>query len=320
MKKLTTILAVLLLLGTTTALAADYPTDVTYSCTDGLYEVRKTYELPAGQEPNQTVKADFTLDGYSYTLIDTLRRALPEHQSRDEMQPVTLASDSCELADILPLLPSTKAVTTEDGFTGQLALDASSIRVEPAGYKRNSWTVTATRTYPNLSDMDMQYIPKTTTENGRTLEFAAVDWQADNTANVDDYEIGDRYTAQVTYSGTATGKRITGYTVTADYSGTVERIALNKVQYVAIFRGTAIPPEPQPFGWRYLAIPAGLLALILTGIALAKWKKRKGEQNHEEVQNAEFQAMDDSGDNLPDPADSDDAGCYPGVGDGGSRD
>ena len=310
MKKIIPILAALMLLSTT-ALAAEYPTEVQYTTHNGVYEIRKTYELPAGQEPDQEARQDFQLDGYAYSLADLLRRELPRQQSRDYEKTVTLDSESKELSAVLPLLPATKAVTTEDGFTGTLQLDPATIAVEPAGYKSSSWTVTATRTYPNLSDMDLQYIPKTTTENGRTLSFASVDWQTDNTMNVDDYAIGDRYTAVVTYSGTATGKSVTGYTVTARYSGTVEKISLDQVQYVAIFRGAPIEPEKQPMDWRYLAIPAGLLALCAAGFGVSKLKK-KGLKKHDEIQDANYEQISD--DVQPDAAGNHDSDSYPGVG------
>ena len=78
--------------------------------------------------------------------------------------------------------------------------------------------------------MDLEYIPKTTTENRRTLNFSTVDWQTDNTENVDDDAIGNRFSAIVTYTGTASSRNVTGYTVTAQYRGDVEKIAMNKVQ------------------------------------------------------------------------------------------
>ena len=46
------------------------------------------------------------------------------------------------------------------------------------------------------------------------------------------------------YSGSATSSYVKGYTVTADYAGTVSRINLNKIRYVAIFEGTALEPTP----------------------------------------------------------------------------
>ena len=239
MKKPITILAVLLLLSTT-AFAAEYPSQVSYSMNNGIFEVRKTYELPVDQEPSMQAKQSFEQDGYSFTLTDLLRQELPEQQAKEYTETVTVSSESKELTAILPLLADTKAVTTEDGFTGTLKLDTGSITVEPAGYKNNSWTVSATRTYPNLSSMDLEYIPKTTTENGRTLNFSTVDWQTDNTENVDDDAIGDRFSAIVTYTGTASSRNVTGYTVTAQYSGEVEKVSLNKVQYVAVFHGTPL--------------------------------------------------------------------------------
>ena len=36
-----------------------------------------------------------------------------------------------------------------------------------------------------------------------------------------------------------------GYTVTADYAGTVSRINLNKTRYVAIFEGTSLNPDSE---------------------------------------------------------------------------
>ncbi len=96
--------------------------------------------------------------------------------------------------------------------------------------------VSATRSYPNLAGQDTQYIPKTIEEDGRTLTLQTVNWQTDNTANMDGYAVGDRFTAVATYTGTATSSYVKGYTVTADYTGTVSRIALNKVRYVAILK------------------------------------------------------------------------------------
>lgn len=320
MKKPITILAVLLLFSTT-AFAAEYPSQVSYSMNNGIFEVRKTYELPVDQEPSMQAKQSFEQDGYSFTLTDLLRQELPEQQSKEYTETVTVSSESKELTAILPLLADTKAVTTEDGFTGTLKLDTDSITVEPAGYKNNSWTVSATRTYPNLSSMDLEYIPKTTTENGRTLNFSTVDWQTDNTENVDDDAIGDRFSAIVTYTGTASSRNVTGYTVTAQYSGEVEKVSLNKVQYVAVFHGTPlVVPEVEveeapKIDWRYLAIPGGLMLLCLAGFTAAKIKNRKkGKHDDETILDADYTSAENGKTAGTDASDSDRSDHYPGVG------
>ena len=318
MKKTITIMAVFLLLSMNTAFAAEYPSQVSYNLNNGIFEVRKTYEMQVDEEPSAQAKQSFEQDGYSFVLTDMLRQELPERQSKAYTETVTVNSGSKELTAILPLLADTKEITTEDGFTGTLKLDTSTITVEPAGYKNNSWTVSATRTYPNLSSMDLEYIPKTTTENGRTLNFSTVDWQTDNTENVDDDTIGNRFSAVVTYTGTASSRNVTGYTVTAQYSGEVEKVSLDKVQYVAVFHGTPIAPQEvakeSVMDWRYLAIPGGLVLLCLAGFITAKIKnKRKGQNKDETIYDADYKVVKSSKDAGTDAGGSDSDEHYPGV-------
>lgn len=320
MKKTITIMAVFLLLSMNTAFAAEYPSQVSYNLNNGIFEVRKTYEMQVDEEPSAQAKQSFEQDGYSFVLTDMLRQELPEQQSKAYTETVTVNSDSKELTAILPLLADTKEITTEDGFTGTLKLDTGSITVEPAGYKNNSWTVSATRTYPNLSSMDLEYIPKTTTENGRTLNFSTMDWQTDNTENVDDDTIGNRFSAVVTYTGTASSRNVTGYTVTAQYSGEVEKVLLDKVQYVAVFHGTPLVvqeaevEEVPTMDWHYLAIPGGLILLCLAGFAAAKIKNRKKGQNEDEtIYDADYKVVKSSKDAGTDAGGSDSDEHYPGV-------
>ena len=318
MKKTITIMAVFLLLSMNIVFAAEYPSQVSYNLNNGIFEVRKTYEMQVDEEPSAQAKQSFEQDGYSFVLTDMLRQELPEQQSKEYTETVTVSSESKELTAILPLLADTKAVTTEDGFTGTLKLDTGSITVEPAGYKNNSWTVSATRTYPNLSSMDLEYIPKTTTENGRTLNFSTVDWQTDNTENVDDDTIGNRFSAVVTYTGTASSRNVTGYTVTAQYSGEVKKVSLDKVQYVAVFHGTPIAPQEvakeSVMDWRYLAIPGGLVLLCLVGFITAKIKnKRKGQNKDETIYDADYKVVKSSKDAGTDAGGSDSDEHYPGV-------
>ena len=116
-----------------------------------------------------------------------------------------------------------------------LALKLDTVNVDVAGYGSSTKSVTATRTYPGLADQDTQYIPKSITDNGHSLTLQTVNWQTEGDGH---------FTAVASYSGSATSSYVKGYTVTADYAGTVSRINLNKIRYVAIFEGTALEPAP----------------------------------------------------------------------------
>ena len=275
MKRVMTLcLSALLLIGTLapTALAAEiaapcYPTSVTRSEDGG--EIRKVYDLSPEEDPAGIPRSDFEQDGFRYTLVDLLKQEAPAYEERSHTETVSLESKSRDMASVLALLPQEREFVTEDGLTGTLTLKLDTVQIETAGYGSATKEVSAKRSYPNLVGQDTQYIPKTIEEDGRTLTLQS------------------KYVA--TYSGTATSSYVTGYTVTAEYAGTVSRINLDKVRYVAVYEGTPLTPVPvvpeQPaavFRWRYVLIPLGIVAAAGAGIGAVLFIKRRREESGEE--------------------------------------
>ena len=215
--------------------AGVYPISVEMVQDGKQEEIHKVYELKNSETPEMIPKNDFEHNGVWYELRDILKEELPSYETKQITEPVTLESQSNKMEDILPLIPAEKDVQTEDGFSGRLELDISSVKIESKGTGRSSYRKSVTRTYPNLAGADLQYIPKTTVEGGSTLQFSSVEWQSDNTANVDDYAITDRFTAIVTYSGTGTRSYSKGYIVTAEYKGTVSKTSMDITRYTAVF-------------------------------------------------------------------------------------
>ena len=266
-----------------------YPTSITRSEDGG--EIRKIYDLSPTDDPAGIPRSDFEQDGFRYTLTDLLKQELPEYEERQHTETVSLESKSKDMASVLALLPQEREFITDDGLTGTLTLQLDTVQVEVAGYGSSTKEVQATRSYPNLAGQDTQYIPKTIEDNGRTLTLQSIDWQTDNTASTDGYALGDRFTAVATYTGSATSSYVKGYTVTADYTGTVSRIALNKTRYVAIFEGTAIVPvepavelpdvleAPKQFNWAYVLVPLGVVAAAGGGVGIALFLKRRRESD-----------------------------------------
>ena len=273
-----------------------YPASVSRS-EDGA-QIRKVYDLGPEDDPAGISRSDFEQDGFRYTLTDLLKQEAPEREERFHTETVTLDSKSKDMESVLALLPAQKEFTTEDGLTGTLALKLDTVRVDVAGYGSSTRQVSATRSYPNMAGQDTTHIPKEVTDNGRTLTLASIDWRAENTANEDGSAAVDRYTAVVTYTGTATSSYVKGYVVTAEYSGSVSRIALNKIRYVAIFEGTPLaPPEPEPtpepepaepeptpqiqFHWAYVLAPLGVIAVIGGSVGAALFIKKRREAGYE---------------------------------------
>lgn len=218
-----------------------YPAEVRTSEENGMIRLEKVYYLSTRDDPSAIPTGDFDREGRHYTLLDVLKNDLSETDAKDYIEVVTLNSSTKDMAEIIKMLEPEREIATEDGYTGILKPDYTKITVEAAGYKNNSWTVSASRTYPNLSDADASLIPKTITDSGRTLTLAGVDWQ----------EAGEFYNAIASYTGTASGRSVTGYTVSVEYSGEVTKTSRDTVIYTAVFSAenashgeTHLDPEP----------------------------------------------------------------------------
>ena len=172
-----------------------YPAEVKQSEENGVTRIEKIYYLTSQDDPSNIPTEDFERDGKVYTLLDVLKQAQVESDTKDYTEVLTLDSDTQDMDKILAMLEPELEVQTEDGYQGVLSLNHTTITVEAAGYKTSSRTESATRTYPNLSGADVSLIPKSITDSGRTLTLADVQWQEAATTQTGGYDMALRYTA-----------------------------------------------------------------------------------------------------------------------------
>lgn len=267
--------------------AAVYPAEIRAYEENGTAYLEKVYYLSPADDPSAIPTDDLERDGRVYVLLDILKSDQRETDKKDYVETKTFNSETKDVSEIIKTLDEELEVVTEEGYIGVLKPDYPSITVEAAGYKTCTWTVSATRTYPSLSGADLSLIPKTIQDSGRTLTLADVDWQA-----ASETEAATTYTAVATYTGTASGRYATGYTVTVDYKGEVSRTSLDAVIYTAVFAShgeTQIEPsapiateEPVDnpddndtprFDARLLLIPGAVVLLAAAGFGV--WRGTK---------------------------------------------
>ena len=133
-------------------------------------------------------------------------------------------------------------VTTEDGYVGILRLDHTSVQVTTDGYATKTSTLSASRSYPNLSEADTSLIPKSIEDKGKTLTLGDVKWSESMDVDGEGNPV-TRYTATASYTGTASSRYATGYTVSASYTGEVSKPNCAVVTYTAIFGSEKAPEE-----------------------------------------------------------------------------
>lgn len=240
--------------------------------------IQKVYQLSLDDDPAKIPTEDFVRNGRLYYLLDMTRQDEIGVDTRSHVQTVTLPSKTNDMERILQTLDAEIEATTEDGYTGTLHLDHTTVKVTTDGYATKTGTVSASRTYSNLSDADLSLVPKSISDNGKNLTLADVQW-----SNSTDGET-TRYTATARYTGTTSSKYATGYTVTANYSGEVSKTGCDVVVYTAIFGSVEAPKEENvertPFDLsglkRSAIVGVGILAFALGGtFVITKIRKRR---------------------------------------------
>ena len=198
--------------------ASYYPTSVEEYMEGDSPRIKKVYQLSLADDPSQIPTEDFERDGRLYYLLDMTRKDEVGVDIQTITQTKTLASETNNMEKILQSLEPQMEVTTEDGYTGTLTLDHTTVKVAADGYATRTKDLSATRTYPNLSEADVSLIPKSIEDNGKSLTLADVQWAETSEAGADGAVT--RYTATAKYTGTTSSTYATGYTVAADYQTT----------------------------------------------------------------------------------------------------
>ena len=280
-------------------LSCYYPISVeeyTYGPFDEL-RVSKVYQLSLSDDPSGIPTEDFERGGRHYYLLDMTRKDEVGVDTQTHTETVTLSSDTNKMDAILQRLDAEMEFTSEDGYTGILRLDHTSVQVTTDGYKTSTKSLSATRTYPNLSEADVSLIPQSITDNGKTLKLADVQW-ASSEGMDGEGGVVTHYTATASYTGSTSSSYATGYTITANYTGELAKTDCSVVTYTAVFGSVEAEPaaaseapteapeettDPEapaaiPINWSELKTPliiGGIVLVLVFGGAFAINKTRR---------------------------------------------
>lgn len=227
---------------------------------NGQQRLIKTYTLSPDVDPDTLQEEDFTYDGFLYTWAYTTKEEHPYQDSKSVTETVTVETSKDDLTQILAeLAPSIPY--DQDGYTGELTLDHTTLKTEAAGYTTKHSSITETKVIGNLDRNDMSYVPATTIKNGRTLSLSNVEWQVTGTALVGEALVPAQYQAVATYSASTSYNVATGYITTAEYTGDVVSKGIEDITYTVVYTGSETIPV-HGAGW-IDGLPFPIPALIL---------------------------------------------------------
>lgn len=267
MKRTIAAIALLSLL-TLSASAAHVPEGVITENRDGRQLIIKTYTLSPQDDPTALIQPPFDLDGFHYEHMETVKEEQNFRDSKQHTETVTLETSTKNLSDILAQLAPTKEYS-QDGYTGVLTLDHTTLKTEASGYTSQRYTISDTRQYTDLDRNDPAYVPTTVVKNGTTLSLSNITWSTTGTGLYGDTLLPTSYTATATYTAAGSRQVATGYVTTANYTGEITAEGVQSIRYTVTYLGTALPEpdvEPKPEDGPSV-MPWIILGIVLVSLA-----------------------------------------------------
>lgn len=251
------------------------PVEQTEQVIDGRQTLTKVFEVGPNVDPEALKEDGLELNGFRYSLTSFTKEAFEKEITKQvsKDQEATLSSKSADAAkaEAFTAMPDTIEYD-EDGFTGILIRDSSSVTVSESGRSKKSGTSTKTKTY-EFAYNDDSLIPNTISVDGKTYTMSSRTWSEG--AFGENSTIPNSYIATVTYSRGWTTSVVNGYTATATYGGEVTKRETTMIRYRAVYTGESIVEDDQPDSTvgqavMWTTVGVGGAALAVAGYMLLK--------------------------------------------------
>ena len=125
----------------TSAFAAEVPDDLVVENLNGQQRMVKTYVLSPEIDPETLKEPSFDYDGFTYTWAYTTKEEQPLLGTKVVTETITVETSDDDLSDILEAL-APSIIYEDGGFTGELALDHTTLSTVASGYTTKYGSVT----------------------------------------------------------------------------------------------------------------------------------------------------------------------------------
>jgi len=165
--------ALLLVLLTLTAYAAT-PVEIERKNVNGVEYIVKTFTLAQDINAESLIDGDFDENGYSFRYASSDKKENISESSKEITEIKTVETSANNAAEIMKLFEPNVDYNDDDGYTGTLALDTTSINTQASGYGYRNVPLSRTKEYSGLIYADPSLVPGSITDNGVTLALSNI--------------------------------------------------------------------------------------------------------------------------------------------------
>ena len=192
------------------------------------FEEEKTVEMNQIEEYKETLEQEISKDGITYKLEDIIEKENTKVVYKNKEVTKELIVNTNDKYEILNMFEQELNIK-EDGYTGTLKIDNSSVTIEPNDSYKEEYKVYYEKEYKNVERNELNDIPKTIEKNDTTYYLVDPVWTVSKTQIIDGQDVPVLYNGIMKYEAIKERTVVTNYIATVKYNGKLEKEVIDTV-------------------------------------------------------------------------------------------
>lgn len=230
-------------------------------------KITDTVLLENAEQYKNNVEQEIVIEEINYKLKDITEQENQVILTKDKEikeEKIVKINDKYKVLNLF----ETKKEIEEDGYSGILELQNDSLKIKVYDSYIEEYKVTLVKEYNNVSQNELNDIPKTIEQAGTTYYLVNPVWNIAETQKIDGQDIPISYNGIMNYEGVKERTIITSYLATVNYKGILEKEVTESITYDIVYE--EIPQEKTNYILIVATTTAGII--FFSGIIILKRK------------------------------------------------
>ena len=192
------------------------------------FEEEKTIKVNQIEDYKKTLEQEISKDGITYKLENITQEENTKVVSKNKKVTKELIVNTNDKYEILNIFEQEINIK-EDGYTGTLKIDNSSVTIEPNDSYKEEYKIYYEKEYKNVKSNELNDIPKTIKKDNVTYYLVDPVWEVSQTQIIDGQAVPVLYNGVMKYEAIKERTVVTNYIATVKYNGKLEKEVVDTV-------------------------------------------------------------------------------------------
>ena len=192
------------------------------------FENQEVVPIEKVEEYKNSINEEIEFEGIRYKLNDIEQNENKKNTTKEKELTQTIIVTNNNKNAILKLFENKKSIN-EDGYVGTLELQRDSLQIRENESYTEEYKETIKRTYNNVSQNELNDIPKQIVENGVTYYLVKPIWNIATTEKIGNNEVPVSYNGIMNYETVKKRTVVKSYKATVNYKGVLQKDVIDSI-------------------------------------------------------------------------------------------